>query len=240
MQRYYQGLSTRMLSEIETISAEMSHQGEKGRNNELILSEFLRRHLPSRYSVSTGKVIAVEGHESAQMDLVIHDRLYTPAFVDAHAWSLSPVEAVHAVVSVKTALNKSELRDAIESLQTVRELPRKAAAFLSGNTELHVPENQVLRPRAYVFGFKSDWENVEGVNKAFIEICQSIPDELRPNGVCVLDQALIVRKAYTLETLIFEKFALMHFFVSLLRSIDGRPRYMVELSKYFTDDYGLT
>ena len=44
-----------MLSEIETISDRMTHQGEKGRNNEYVLAAFLNEHLPQRYCVSTGK-----------------------------------------------------------------------------------------------------------------------------------------------------------------------------------------
>ena len=95
----------------DTISAEMTHQGEKGRNNEAILVEFLRRLLPTRYTVSTGKVVGVGGHESGQMDVIIHDRLDTPAFKEAQAWSIVPVESVHAVISVKTTLTKPELRD---------------------------------------------------------------------------------------------------------------------------------
>jgi hypothetical protein len=228
-----------MLSEIETISAQMSHQGEKGRNNELVLGEFLRLHLPSRYSVSTGKVVAVGGLESAQMDLIIHDRLFTPALVDARAWSLVPVEAVQAVVSVKTTLKRSELADALDSLQSVRKLPRQAAVIVSGNATAHVPEAKVLRPRAYVFGFKSDWADAQGLIKAFVELSGGIPDDLRSNGVCALNQALVVRKAFTLDTIVFDKYALMHFFVYLLRSMDGRPRYLVDMSKYFTDEYGL-
>lgn len=239
MRRYYEGLSARMTSEIESISARMSHQGEKGRNNEQVLSEFLGRHLPSRYSVSTGKVVAVGGQESAQMDLIIHDRLYTPALIDARAWSLVPVEAVQAVVSVKTTLNRSALDDALESLQTVRRLPRQATVLVSGNATSHVPEMNVLRPRAYVFGFRTGWTDAHGLNKAFIELSTPIHDDLRSNGVCALNQALVVRRAFTLDTLVFDKFALMHFFVYLLRSIDGRPRYMVDMSKYFTDEYGL-
>ena len=55
MKKHYPGLTGRMLSEIDTISDQMSHSGEKGRNNELVIREFLVRTLASRYTVSTGK-----------------------------------------------------------------------------------------------------------------------------------------------------------------------------------------
>src|SRR6266581_3662444 len=100
MRKHYEGLTNRMLSEIETISDRMSHAGEKGRNNELVLREFLERTLAKRYSVSTGKVVSVRGHESGQVDLIVHDRLNTPALIEGRAWRLVPVESVYAVISV--------------------------------------------------------------------------------------------------------------------------------------------
>jgi hypothetical protein len=239
MQRHYAGITKRMLSEIEDISDQMSHQGEKGRNNELVLAEFLKRHLPQRYTVSTGKVVATGGAESGQIDVIIHDRMNTPAFVDAHAWSLVPVEAVHAVVSVKTTLTKPELRDAVNSIQSVRTLPRRAAIAISGNVIGAIPEEHVLRPRAYLFAFKSDWKEPESVQRAFVEVVAEIHDDLRPNGLCVIDQACVIRKAFTLDTLLFTQHALMHFFVYLVRAMDSRRGYMVDLSRYFTEDYGL-
>ena len=239
MQRHYAGITTRMLSEIESISSQMSHSGEKGRNNELVLAEFLKLHLPQRYSVSTGKIVAVGGAESGQIDVIIHDRMNTPALVDARAWSLVPIEAVHAVISVKTTLTKTELRAALGSIQSVRNLPRKAAVIISGNVSQRIPEEAVLRPRGYVFAFKSDWKEAEGVEKAFVEVTTDINDELRPNGVCVLDQAFVIRKAFTLDTILFTEHVLMHFFVYLVRAMDSRHRYMVDLSQYFTEDYGL-
>lgn len=119
MKRHYTGLANRMLSELESISNQMSHAGERGRNNEEILVEFLRRRLPLRYTVSTGKVVATGGSDSGQVDVIIHDRYETPAFIDSHAWSLVPVESVLAVISVKTTLNRPELRNALESISSV-------------------------------------------------------------------------------------------------------------------------
>jgi hypothetical protein len=64
-----------MQSEITTISDRMNkNPGEKGRNNELVLGEFLNANLPRRYSVSTGLVVAAGGEESDQIDLIVHDR----------------------------------------------------------------------------------------------------------------------------------------------------------------------
>lgn len=238
MNRHYAGLTSRMLSEIETISDRMTHQGEKGRNNEHVLGAFLNENLPRRYCVSTGKVIAADGQESGQIDLIVHDRVSTPAFVEARAWSLVPIESVYAVVSVKTTLNKEELRDSLASISKVRALPRTAAIRYDANHTVAIPEQEPLRPRGLVFAFKSSWATPESAEKAFRDLLPEFEDSLRPNAVCVLDQCLIIRRAYTTETILFREHALMHFLVFLVQTMDKFPRYQVDLKKYFREDYG--
>lgn len=237
MKKHYQGITERMLSEIDCISNAMSHPGEKGRNNEMVLLEFLKRHLPQRLSVSTGKVIAANGEESDQIDLIIHDRLNTPAFIDAHAWSIVPVESVFAVISVKTTLNKPELKHALKSIQSVRRLPRQAALRIENGKLLSVDEADTLRPRAFIFAYNSTWKSTEGLSKAFEEVVAEIDDSLRPNGACILKQSFIIRKRYTTKTIKFSDYPLMHFFSFLVQTIDTFSRYQVDLSKYLTEDY---
>lgn len=226
------------MSEIETISDEMSHAGEKGRNNESVLSQFLKRNLPTRFTVSTGKVIGVGGVESGQIDLIIHDRLDTPAFIEAHEWSLVPVETVYAVISVKTSIDKPQMDDALESIKTVRSLPRQAATFQVVNGVQHINEKDVLRPRAFVFAFKSNWRSFDSCNKSFKESITVTNDDLRPNAMCILNQGFLIRRAYTEQTILFKEFPLMHFFMFLVQTMMYRPRYNVDLSKYFVEDYG--
>lgn len=238
MQKHYRGLTDRMLSELETISNQMSHPGEKGRNNELVLREFLERNLAKRYTVSTGKVVSVGGFESGQVDLIVHDRLNTPALVEGHAWRLVPIESVYAVIAVKTTLGKGELRDGLKSVESVRALPRHAAILLLPTGVAQIPESQLLRPRGFVFAFKSSWASTAAADAAFRELLPEVDDNHRPNAICILDQCFIVRRAYTVETLRFPEHALMHFFVFLSQTLDSLPKYDVDLARYFTDDYG--
>lgn len=238
MKRHYEGLAERMLSEINTISDRMSHAGEKGRNNELVLREFLNGALPKRFAVTTGKVIAVGGLESGQIDLIIHDRFHTPALMEAHAWSIVPIESVYAIISVKTTLDKEELRDALSSVATVRARPRRAAINYEANNKISWAEDQTVRPRGFIFGFKSSWSKPEAMDAAFRDLLPEFDDSLRPNAVCALDQCLITRKPYKTETILFKEHALMHFFIFLTQVLDTFPRYQVDLRRYFDDDYG--
>lgn len=238
MNTHYAGLTSRMLSEITTISARMTHAGEKGRNNEQVLGAFLNDTLPRRYSVSTGKVVAAGGTESGQIDLIVHDRIHTPALVDARAWSLVPVESTYAAISVKTTLTKDELRDALTSIASVRKLPRKAAIMYDTDHKITLDEKDTLRPRGFVFAFKSSWASPESADNAFRDTLRNIDDNVRPNAVCLLDQCLLIRKAFKTETIVFTEHMLLHFFVFLLRTIDTFPRYQVDLTRYFDEDYG--
>jgi len=223
MNRHYAGLTSRMLSEIDTISARMTHAGEKGRNNEQVLSAFLNENLPRRSSVSTDKVVAAGEEESRQIDLIVHDRVHTPALVDARAWSLVPVESSYAVISVQTTLTKDELRDALSNIASVRKLPRKAAIMYDSNHKIALEEKDTMRPRGFVFAFKSSWASAESADNAFRESVLNIDDDVRPNAVCLLDQCLIIRKAYKTETILFTENVLLHFLVFLLHTIDTFP-----------------
>lgn len=238
MIKHYDGITDRMMSEIDSISERMSHQGEKGRNNEAILSEFLKHHLPTRYTVSTGKIVGVGGTESGQIDLIIHDRLDTPELIGSHEWRLVPIETVYAVISVKTSLNKTELRDAMKSIESVRSLPRTAAIIQGIGGFQRVPEDKVLRPRALVFGYQSTWKTAESFSNAFTNLLDEFDDDNRPNGVCALNQAFIIRRPYKTETILHSSHPLMHFFIFLVRIIVNRPNLQVDLSQYFTEDYG--
>jgi len=184
-----------------------------------------------------------DGHcvpKSGQIDIIIHDRTNVPALTDGHAWSIVPVEAVHAVVSVKTTLNKTGLKDTLDSIQSVRSLPRHAAVYYppTGGV-MKVLEKDVLRPRAYVFAFKSNWKNADSVDAALKDLLPGISDDYRPNGVCILDQGFIIRRAYKLDTIVFPQHALMHFFNHLVLTLSTRPIFSVDLSKYITEDYGI-
>jgi hypothetical protein len=106
----------------------------------------------------------------------------------------------------------------------------------TGITE--IPESQLLRPRGFVFAFKSSWASPGAADAAFRELLPEVDDNHRPNAVCILDQCFIVRRAYTVETLVFPEHALMHFFVFLSQTLESFPKYHLDLARYFTDDYG--
>lgn len=236
LDKHYQQFAKRMLDDVQNISvAFSSHQGEKGKNKELVLAEFLRKYLPPRFTVDTGQVVSCDGTKSTQTDIIIHDRMNTPAIFVGGASVLVPIETTYAVISVKTTLNKGELADAVKQIESVRRLKNDALFQYSRGEVMKVlaVESAVLRPRGLVFAVKSTWKDVRTIEKCFKETIEPIKDEFRPNGVCVIDKCLIRRMPYSLNTRIHSEHPFLHFFVFLLYLIQTMPSWLVDIEKYF-------
>ena len=62
------------------------HPTTKGDVAEAAWRELLGRYLPARYQVSSGFVISMNGGISDQIDCVVYDNMYTPAFLGNTGW----------------------------------------------------------------------------------------------------------------------------------------------------------
>ncbi|ULN65329.1 hypothetical protein MID13_05860 [Vibrio gigantis] len=92
------------------------HNGEFGTYRETIVRDFLRFVVPSAYEISTGFVISSLDDISTQCDIIIYDANMTPIFEGADKQRFFPVETVHAIGEVKSTLNKSQFKGAINKL----------------------------------------------------------------------------------------------------------------------------
>jgi hypothetical protein len=239
VRNYYQRFAEKMLSEVGNISEAISHAGEKGRNNEQVLTEFLRKYLPQRFAVDTGHVVSADGSTSAQTDIIIHDRFNTPALFLGGASVLVPIETTYAVISVKTTLDKTELVDAVKQIESVRRLKNEASFQYSRGVVMKIPaaEGAVLRPRGLVFAFKTTWKEINTIESCFREVIEPIDDQFRPNCVCVIDKCTVRRIPHKLETKVYSDDAFLHFFIFLLHLIQTMPAWLVDFEKYF-ESYG--
>ena len=136
-------------------------------------------------------------------------------------------------ISVKTTLNKGELKNAVDQVASVRRLSATAAIqYPSGHHHKILPE-RVLRPRGFILAYKSDWTSPESVDAAFKEIVEPIDDDLRPNCVCVVDQCFVLRRPYSLKTVVYSDYPFLHFFVSMVHALASFPISQVDLEDYF-------
>ena len=100
--------------------------GERGRARESILSVYLGEIIPTGFDIETGFVVDTRGGQSLQQDLIIVRRDYHPVFKIGGV-NFFPVEAVAAVVEVKSTLSTRTLKDALRNGSSVKELDRTAA-----------------------------------------------------------------------------------------------------------------
>lgn len=148
-------IARKMLIDFEDTSG-IQHHLTKGEEREsVVVKEYLKRYLPSKYGVTTGEIIDSDGNISKQQDIIIFDYLNTmPLFSldnDSETQSRIPIENVYAVIEVKSSLTNSEIDDAIEKYKSVvrlKQYPMPTNPVFQINTGFKAPAG-------FVFAFSS-------------------------------------------------------------------------------------
>lgn len=125
-------------TESDLLSARslIRHTTAKGDRSEDIWCNILSAYLPARYDVRSAFVIDSLGNYSEQIDLVVHDRFYTPFVFVFGGYEIIPIEAVYAVFEVKQDLRLQNVRAAQNKVKSVRKLK-----------QCHAPTQQVPNPK---------------------------------------------------------------------------------------------
>lgn len=114
---------------LETGREVATHPGAKGDGTELHWKELLTAFLPGRYQVSKGFVVDSEGTRSDQIDLIVHDRQYSPLMWEDGGHDYVPAESVYAVFEVKQDLSPGHVRYAGKKAASVRRRKRTQGEF---------------------------------------------------------------------------------------------------------------
>lgn len=118
--REYVGTSREVF--YDDLSGTLIHPGEFGGLREALVRELLTNFLPEAYGVSQGFVISPDGQISNQCDVVIYARQYTPVVRTAAQQRFFPVESVVAVGEVKSIIDATILKDALQKLTRIKEM----------------------------------------------------------------------------------------------------------------------
>lgn len=174
-----------------------------GEAGEALWIDFLRKHLPRRYSAAGAFVVGADGSLSRQIDVAIYDSFESPTLVAHEAGLWIPAESVYGVFEVKQEMDGAGLRDAAEKAASVRALRKAGApAVLAG----------ILAGRGWEAGFQ---ENL-------VRVLNGLPEEERLDLGCALGAgAFEVRrrgKEVTVKTTRQEE-ALTFFFVRLVERL---------------------
>lgn len=121
--------SSEMLSRFETARQVTNHGPTLGDDTEVGWRSVLGDFLPSRYAVSSAFVVDHLGNQSDQIDIVIHDRHYSPTFWRMGDKIFIPAECVFAVFEVKPELNKENVVYAGAKAASVRALERTSGVI---------------------------------------------------------------------------------------------------------------
>lgn len=116
----HQGIEQR----LQLTRAILQHPVMKGDASEAVWSEFLRQYLPRRYDISRAVVVDSKGVFSDNIDIVVHDRHFTPFILQYEGQTVLPAESVYAVFEAKQSLNSRNVEYAGKKALSVRKLHR--------------------------------------------------------------------------------------------------------------------
>lgn len=102
----------------------LSHPTDKGDASEAVWIELLRTYLPTRYVVSKAHVVDSTGRFSDQIDVVVHDRQYSPLVFSFKGSLYVPAESVYAVFEAKQDATAETIGYAQRKAASVRALVR--------------------------------------------------------------------------------------------------------------------
>lgn len=194
----------------------LPHPGVQGDTSEGGWIGMLGAQLPSRYQVSRALVVDCEGETSDQIDVVIHDRQYSPLLFHRGGDLLVPAESVYAVLEVKPRLDARTLQYAAKKAASVRRLRRTSGPVPDVRGVITKPK----APLAILAGIVSDgsgWSPPFG--DAFRRHLAAHRDERRIDLGCALADGAFNHLdrdgEAAVETAPAET-ALVFFFVSLL------------------------
>jgi hypothetical protein len=145
---YFNNIADLLEASAQAASTQ-DHAGDKGTNRELVLIDFLKKHLPRRLRAFQGGEIFGTGEKrSSQMDIIIaHDVCLS--FLQ-NGRSQFPVEGVASIISVKSTL--TDLQSELDAFDTIPALDLSVFNLMLAPKGLD--EYMKNFPYYFVFGFQ--------------------------------------------------------------------------------------
>jgi hypothetical protein len=116
-----------LLADLGLSRTVADHPGTLGDATELDWVGMLQDVLPQRYGVSRAFVVDAKERRSEQLDVVIHDRHFSPLLFEVGGARFIPAEGVYAVFEVKQQINKDQVEYVGNKIASVRRLNRTSA-----------------------------------------------------------------------------------------------------------------
>jgi hypothetical protein len=128
MSKYVDTLLKLAKSLVAQYDVIFDQSGDRGDSREKAVIAFLEKVNADKYGFSKGEVFDSNGDSSGEVDVIIHDRLFSPVFRDGSGKILAPVESTYGIIEVKSTLTITELESSIAKLKRYNDLVRREAA----------------------------------------------------------------------------------------------------------------
>lgn len=186
LNRLFEAMHFQLESGLGITRDAIDHSGTMGTASEDKWLMMLSEHLPERYTVNRAQIIDSHGDCSDQIDIVVHDRQYSPFVLNDGATRFVPAESVYAVFEVKQNLNAEHVAYAADKVASVRRLyrtslPIKQAGGVTPPKDLHNILGGLLT-------LESDWKPPFGT--AFRKTISSLSDDRRLDLGCAVRHGL--------------------------------------------------
>lgn len=248
VQEYYDALRGEFLLKAKRSSA-LSHLGERGRNEEERVRNFLRRVLPQRFSVGSGAMVSSNKTlgPSPHMDVVIYDEFHNAPLHRELASNVYPIEMVYATVEVKRLLEKKNLPKILGDIQKIRALgaerwyaayaPVPKGASDSGQSITGQVQFRLSKPppRSYLVAIRQKgWADISAFTNDLAAALEATPTHI--HGAVILESDWYVTlKAYSTPRSGLESKtgnSLLRFVNDLLPAIASMPMYQMSFDRY--------
>ena len=148
------------------------HRGAAGDRREDLVINFLKEHLPKSFAVRCGFAISSEGRVSNQADVLVVDEANNAPLHPNSSHELWPVEAIYALIEVKTRLSPDDLQDAVKKCRRFKQLKRQ---FLADG-------NQKIQDSLFVI-WSFDGAASATIRSHLVDAVRDLPTQERPDLV---------------------------------------------------------
>jgi hypothetical protein len=121
--------ASRIAADLED-SKLFTHMGDRGSFREVIIQRFLRPFLAECYGLSAGEVFSSDGTQSAQVDIVIFDAVFSTVLFKDGPTRLFPAESIFGSIEIKSNLTAHELDLSCRNVVSVKQLQRATSDML--------------------------------------------------------------------------------------------------------------
>lgn len=152
----YKSKAAQLAASMSDAKLVTAHGPTIGDASEAGWRRMLTEFLPSRYQVNKAFVVDSRGNLSGQIDVVVHDRHFTPLFWEIDGSLFVPAESVYAVFEVKQELTAADVEAAAKKAASVRQLHRTSARVVHAGGVIATPK-EPPRILAGILTARSSW-----------------------------------------------------------------------------------